>query len=458
MSFGYYLSGKAKKTIKNLQIGIFSASIFLIFSPVILLILKFISAKFLTELSISFFVFLFASSIIGSFLVSGIPAMFLGFCSPLVFAMLNDEIKNPQISASRNFVWGGIGSLFGSLLPNLVLIPLVGTNISFIFLGFLLFLFWIFAFEKKVSIKVFVVFVVLTTFSLFLPKSFARNYVLKTFETSYQTIEIRKSSNGMKYVGVNLGLGYQSIFDPDSEFLNEFYFDNPIIFLNKNIAENTSETKVLILGSAGATISSYINKYYGEVLRNLKITNVDIDAKMHEIAKKDFGAENKNTNFVVNDARIFLDFTTEKYDFVVIDLYSNEFYIPSTALSEEFFKKVEKVLKPSGVVTFNLNAVSEDSEITKIVVGSMQKHFRNVYFAPDTENPKSINNFLLTASDEKINFSNLCKSVPNKDKNLEFECKKIARSARVAKKSNLVGKDDNVSGEKLTAKLIWEMV
>ncbi|GEM_PF-6891724 len=452
MSFGYFISGKVEKSQKNLSIGIFVSSLFFIIAPISILFLKIIASVLINDLSLTFFIFLFASSILGSFFIAGIPAMSLGFSSPIVFAMLQDEIKSSQITASKSFLWSGIGSLFGSLLPNLFLIPFLGTDLSFILIGLINLLFFFFAFEKF-SDKKFFLLVILTIFSIVLPKNFTKASVIKSFETEYQTIEVREDENGMKFLGINLGLGYQSIFDPDSKFLNKFYFDNPLIFLNKNIG--SKDFKVLILGSAGETVSSYIQKYYGKVYENLEITNVDIDPKMHKIAEEFFNSS--GTKFVSSDARIFLDFTKEKYDLVVVDLYSNEFYIPSTALTKEFFQKISKVLTPEGVVTFNLNAVSEDSKITKVVVGSMQKNFDFVYISPDSEKPNQINNFLITASNSKINFKNLCEEIPFSDLDIENECKRIAKFARVAKKSDMVGKDSNISSEFLTAELIFDL-
>jgi spermidine synthase len=107
---------------------------------------------------------------------------------------------------------------------------------------------------------------------------------------------------------------------------------------------------ILVLGSAAGGIVRKIE----QVFPNAKITGVDLDPQVHEVALNVFGVNPQQTRLVARDARIFVRQETETYDFIIVDLFSGEF-IPTHCITREFFELVRARLAPGAGMFVNTN-------------------------------------------------------------------------------------------------------
>jgi predicted membrane-bound spermidine synthase len=103
---------------------------------------------------------------------------------------------------------------------------------------------------------------------------------------------------------------------------------------------------ILVLGAGGFTLS------HREPLNHY--TYVDIDPAIRTIAERDFLREPARGKFVVADARRFVLETPQRYDAVVVDVYSARTSIPGHLVTREFWLDARTVLKPGGVLLVNL--------------------------------------------------------------------------------------------------------
>ena len=107
---------------------------------------------------------------------------------------------------------------------------------------------------------------------------------------------------------------------------------------------------ILVLGAGGFTLSHRepLNRY----------TFVDIDPKIQTIAEQQFLHEPIRGKFVVDDARHFVTNTAkhsgDRFDVVVVDVYSSHHNIPSHLVTREFWHDTRQVLRPNGVLLANL--------------------------------------------------------------------------------------------------------
>jgi spermidine synthase/MFS family permease len=470
LSLGYYLAGRvpSEKRQGYLFVGLLLTSLTIFISPAMLAILRDYSGTLNTDI-FGFTVRTFVLSAVGAFLSAGIPSIFLGLSSPLVFSYLNEVIKNPQKTASQNFIFSGIGSLFGSITPNLVLVPTLGVSSSFFLLGCLALFGFLLLFYKLAlpGEKAMAPTMLLPAVGLIVLFGFGKDRTPNTIarqDTPYQTIfvkEERFDSSDLRYLSYNLGLGIQSVYDPANRYIDDFYFDDLLIFLNKYLYQSSDasqqkqEIDILILGSAGGTVSTYIDRFYSDTF-DLNITNVDIDPYIHDIAKEYFGAENPNTEFVTADGRTFVQSTQNKYDIVLIDLYTNELFIPNHVLTAEFAQELEGVLKADGVISFNVNAVTNDSDLMQTLAGSLKAHLDFVYFSSsEPGDTLELKNFLVTASNEQLDFDSMVER--NSVDILDPEFRKIARNTVEVSNPKLKGKDDTVCAECLALDLALEL-
>jgi spermidine synthase len=114
---------------------------------------------------------------------------------------------------------------------------------------------------------------------------------------------------------------------------------------------------ILVLGLGGGSVLKTLRKdfkYAG------KITAVDIDPVIIEIAGREFGVmEDKNTVIVCADALDYLSGNDEKAGIVIIDLFIDN-TIPSRFLSAAFWDEVINSLTKEGTIIFNMLSVPEE--------------------------------------------------------------------------------------------------
>lgn len=271
---------------------------------------------------------------------------------PLVATIYkNLNLKSKSI-ISDIFTFDYIGWLIASLLFPLVLLPLLGLyNISifigsinlFVAIAYLFYLkkqnLFVFPFKKYffATFLVWCYFVFLffanIKFENFYLQYYYKEPILSTFQSNYQQIVLTKREDDFRmYLDGNL-----QFMSLDEGIYHKALVDYPMNFLKNH--ENIS---VLVLGWGDWLAVRNLLKY-----KNIsKITLVDLDEKVVEIAKNEPNLQNLNEKSLHDekveilfwDAFQYILKTKEKYDFIIADfpdprdtatakLYSKEFYI-----------------------------------------------------------------------------------------------------------------------------------
>lgn len=107
---------------------------------------------------------------------------------------------------------------------------------------------------------------------------------------------------------------------------------------------------ILILGVAGGSI---IETLKNEVKFEGKITGVEIDRTVVEIANNYFGLNNyKNVEIIIEDAFEFVLKTKEKYDLIVIDVFQDTI-MPNFLFEDFFINRINFLLNVNGFILFN---------------------------------------------------------------------------------------------------------
>ena len=84
-------------------------------------------------------------------------------------------------------------------------------------------------------------------------------------------------------------------------------------------------------------------------------TFVVIEPTLKDISEKHFLKKKltPNKRFVLQDASQFLKNTTETYDVILLDVYSNSYQIPEGLITAEFMGRIKSRVAPNGVVLMN---------------------------------------------------------------------------------------------------------
>lgn len=116
---------------------------------------------------------------------------------------------------------------------------------------------------------------------------------------------------------------------------------------------------ILVLGVAGGSV---IKTLVDEVKFSGKITGVEIDPKVVEIANHYFGL-NKITNckIVVDDAFEFVLKTKEKYDLIIIDVFQDT-TMPNFLFEDFFINRINFLLNINGFILFNTMVINKNDE------------------------------------------------------------------------------------------------
>jgi spermidine synthase len=122
-------------------------------------------------------------------------------------------------------------------------------------------------------------------------------------------------------------------------FLLNRYFQELLPYM----VEDPKKAAALIIGLAGGTTASILHAY------EMEVECVDLDPAVIRTAREWFGFQGPA---VAGDGRQFLEDCARRYDFCVIDAYSGDVF-PFYLASVEAFRAARRVLRPGGVLALN---------------------------------------------------------------------------------------------------------
>jgi hypothetical protein len=114
-------------------------------------------------------------------------------------------------------------------------------------------------------------------------------------------------------------------------------------------SSGTKPKSILELGTGGAGFVKWSHARYPQS----HILTVDISARMQQLAKTYFMADQPGIVFHVEDARSFLLHSEDRYDWVFFDLY-NYNTPPTHVLTSEFLTLLSDSLSVDGILVFNV--------------------------------------------------------------------------------------------------------
>ncbi|MEP6557565.1 MAG: fused MFS/spermidine synthase [Burkholderiales bacterium] len=107
-----------------------------------------------------------------------------------------------------------------------------------------------------------------------------------------------------------------------------------------------ADRRILVLGAGGFTLS------LGDASNHY--TYVDVDPAIQQIAERDFLGGPIAGEFIAADARGFIRGTDQRFDAVVVDVYSAHAAMPAHLVTLEFWQSLRRPLTDGGTVLANL--------------------------------------------------------------------------------------------------------
>jgi predicted membrane-bound spermidine synthase len=324
-------------------------------------------------------------SLLGVLVLFSVPMTLLGCVSPFAIRLAVKDVEHSGNVAGSIYALSTLGSILGTFLPVLLLIPAIGTRRTFLLLSLILLfisLGGLMRHSRRRGLAYLWMVLVIAALSLFCgagPIRADENAVYET-ESQYNYIQVVKQG-GDYLLYLNEGQGIHSVYNPEytlvygvwDYFLIAPYFNNPPY-------ASDQVDSLLLIGSAAGTIPRQYTAVYGDI----PIDGVEIDPRIIQVGRQWFDMNEPNLSAVAADGRYYLANVGKRYDVIGVDAYRPP-YIPFHLTTVEFFSQVREHMTDEGVVAINAGRTTSDYSLVNALASTMKVVYPSVYVldAPD---------------------------------------------------------------------------
>lgn len=398
LSTGYWLGGRLGDRHPHLR-----GLCFVVLGAAVLLAVVPFAARPLFETSVGALDRIEAGAFVGSLLgvlaLIAIPVMLLGTCSPWAIRLASTDVAHAGRTAGRLYALSTVGSLVGTMLSALLLIPLLGTQRTFLVFAAALTLVAAAGLGAR-----YLAVPVLVAGIAFVPigtvKAIDGELVLFEGETREQYVRVVERENGDRLLELNEGRAVHSLYRSGS-YLTDNVWDGYLVAPLAVLGE--APKRLAILGNAAGTTA----RAYGHYFPRTAIDGVEIDAELTELGERYFDMRNPRLEVFHADARPWLRSSEGSYDAIMVDAYRQP-YIPFYLATREFFELVRDRLVPGGVVIVNAGHPEGNDDLETVLGATLADVFPTVL-----RDPIEPVNTLLIASEAPGSARRVAEAVPD---------------------------------------------
>lgn len=315
----------------------------------------------------------FAGSLFGVLVLVAAPVTLLGAAAPWAVRLAAPQAANSGEVVGRLYATSTAGSLIGTMLAALLLIPLLGTQRTFLVFALALALVataglgWRFfavpaALALAVSLPVGTI------------KAADTGRVLHEAETTYEYARVVERSDGTRVLELNEGQAVHSLYRPGS-YLTGDYWDGHLVLSFAGRARPPG--RIAILGNGAGTVA----RAFGHFFPGAAVDAVEIDGELTELGRRYFDLRNPRMRVFAEDARPWLRRSSGGYDAIMVDAYRQP-YIPFYLATREFFELARERLAPGGVVVINVGHPEGSEKLERVLGRTMAAAFPAVLRYP----------------------------------------------------------------------------
>ena len=401
LSIGYWLGGRLADRHPDRR----SLCLLTLLAAALLAVVPF-AADPLLDLAVDALDEISAGAFIGSLLavlvLVAAPVLLLGAVSPWAIRLAVSSVEEAGTVAGRLYALSTAGSLVGTLLSALVLIPLVGTRRTFLIFALAIAVVAVLGLRpvRRYALAPAVIAALIALPVGTLKAESDDGEVIHEADTEYQYARVIEADDGTRYLELNEGQAQHSVYEPDSVLTGDVWDGHLVL----GFAGFTSPPRrVAILGNAAGTTS----RAYEEFFPQARIDGVEIDPELSEIGERYFDMNNPRLHLYHEDARPFLRRIDAEYDVISVDAYRQP-YIPFYLATEEFFELCRDRLAPGGVLIVNAGHPEDQDDLEKVLTATMSEVFPHVL-----RDPIEPTNTLIVASESGLSRDRLLAAIPD---------------------------------------------
>ena len=272
----------------------------------------------------------FLGSLVAVLALVAVPVLLLGMVAPYANRLAVSRLADTGTVTGHLYAISTAGSLLGTFLAALLLIPLIGTHRTFL----------VFATALAVAAAVgagswrFLVVAAAIAALLVIPRwRSAPMSSVPGWSTRPRprtsTPECSQFPSGERWLELNEGVAVHSLYRPGS-YLTGGYWDDFLVL--PFAASPTPPRRIAILGDAAGTVA----RAYGHYFPRTRVDAVELDGELTKIGKRYFGLGGPDLHLYTADARPWLEASKAHYDSIFVDAYRQP-YIPFYLVTREFF-------------------------------------------------------------------------------------------------------------------------
>jgi spermidine synthase len=343
----------------------------------------------------------FAGSLLGVLVLVAVPVLMLGAVSPWAIRLRLEAVEDSGEVAGRMYAISTVGSLVGTFAAALLLIPLVGTQRTFLAFALALAVVAACGLGGRWAAAPLGLAVLLA-----LPpgavKAAPGARVLAEEETPYQYARVVAERDGERRLELNEGQAVHSVWRAHT-YLTGDYWD--AFLVDPLAALGRPPRDVAILGTGAGTTA----RAYAHFFPRTTVDAVEIDGELLELGERFFGLRpGPRLRLHAEDARPFLRHGTTRYDAIFVDAYRQP-YIPFYLTTREFFAEVRDRLAPGGVVAVNVGHPEGSDALEKVLTATMRTAFPDVVRDP----VRRVNTILIAARRADVTPNRLRSAAPD---------------------------------------------
>ena len=442
LSVGYWLGGRLADrhpNIRGLCLLALTAAGLLALVPFVADPLLDVAVDALDEISAGAFI----GSLLAVLVLVAVPVLLLGAVSPYAIRLAVSSVEEAGSVAGRLYALSTAGSLVGTLVSALLLIPLVGTRRTFLIFALAIAVIAVAGLRPvrryAIAPALIAVLIALPVGTLKAQSDLGR--VIAEAETEYQYARVVESDNGARYLELNEGQAQHSVYRPDNVLTGDVWDGHLVLPF---VARVEPPSRVAILGNAAGTTA----RAYGRFFPQTRIDGVEIDPELSELGREYFDMRNPRLRVYHEDARPFLRRIDRRYDVISVDAYRQP-YIPFYLTTEEFFSLSRERLAPGGVLIVNAGHPEGQNELEQVLTATISETFKHVL-----RDPVEPTNTLIVASDTPISAARLDAAVPRLPRDLRPTAAQAADRIEPPLRGGSVYTDDKAPVEWLIDKSI----
>jgi spermidine synthase len=374
-----------------------------------------------------------------------LPTLLLGMVSPFALRLAVADVGSSGQVAGRLYALSTVGSLLGTFLPVLVLIPAIGVRLTFVLLGGLLAIVALGGLLLERGSRAAPAALALLPLALLgwlagqgpIKPEPGLLHEGESLYNYYQVIQ----RGPERWLKLNEGIGIHSVYHPQSalsEGIWDYFLAAPLF-----AASQPATNSLYVVGMAGGTVAQLYTDAFGPI----PIDGAELDPEIVAAAREYFNlGAYPNVNAVAADGRSWLLARSARtvdqappYSVIAIDAYRPP-YIPFHLATVEFFQLVRDNLAADGVVAVNAARSRDDTALVDALATTMGQVFPSVYVVDESTEAWSLGNSLVVATAQPTTLEDFRRNAAAVDPAVQpLLAEMAARAARTARPAGTTG-------------------